>query len=301
LRNQSNDNQIIIDKYYAWQMPSQEEFMRIQKIMTSLVIGLLLLVTLIGINNLADGKNSADQQAVNAANQLYQAGNYGSAISIYEELIFQGVDDAVVFYNLGNAYYQSGELGRAVLNLQRAALLEPRDADIQANLNLVRAESGAMDFPNAAGPVQSLANLTRSWLNLNETGILALGAWFSFAFMLYNARLSNPGSLRSMFSYLALFALLVVMACTVSLGSRVYSDHNFPSGVVVAPIVTLSSTPQSEDLTKWHLPGGTEVNLLDTQDDWTHLSLPGKSVEGWIPVESVEPLRTPAPASTEIF
>lgn len=275
--------------------------MRIQKIMTSLFVGLLLLVTLIGVNNLADGTNSADQQAVNAANQLYQAGNYGSAISIYEELILQGVDDAVVFYNLGNAYYQSGELGRAVLNLQRAALLEPRDADNQANLNLVRAESGALDFPSAAGPVHSLANLTRSWLNLNETAILALGAWFLFAFMIYNARLSKPGTLRSLFKYLALFVLLVVIVSTVSLGSRVYSDHNLPSGVVIAPIVTLSSSPQSEDLTKWQLPGGTEVNLLDTQGDWTHMSLPGKSVDGWIPVESVEPLRTPAPVNTAIF
>ncbi len=275
--------------------------MRIQKIMTSLFIGVFLFVILIGINNLANRKYSADQQAVNAANQLYQAGNYGSAISIYEELIFKGVDDAVVFYNLGNAYYQSGELGRAVLNLQRAALLDPRDADIQANLNLVRAESGAMDIPSAAGPVQSLANLPRSWLNLNETAILALGAWFLFAFMVYNARLSKPGTLRSLFATLALFSLLVVIASTVSLGSRVYSDHNFPSGVVVAPMVTLSSKPQSEDLTKWHLPGRTEVNLLDTKGDWAHLSLPGKSVEGWIPVESVAPLRTPTPTSIVIF
>lgn len=275
--------------------------MRIQRILVSFSIGLLLLVALIGINNLAEGKSSADKQAVNAANQLYQAGNYSAAILVYEELILQGVDDSAVFYNLGNAYYQSGELGRAVLNLQRAALLEPRDPDIQANLVLARAESGAMEFPTAASPIHSLANLTRSWLNLNETAMLALGAWFVLAFLIFTARLTKPGTMRNLVQYLALFILLLVIASTVSLGTRLYSDHNLPSGVVVAPIVTLSSSPQSEDLTKWQLPGGTEVNLMDTQGGWAQMSLPGKSIEGWIPVESVEPLRTPTPMSAVIF
>ena len=275
--------------------------MRIQRVLVSLSIGLLLLVALIGIYNLVDSRSPADQQAVNAANQLYQAGHYSAAISIYEELILQGVDDAVVFYNLGNAYYQSGELGRAVLNLQRATLLEPRDQDIQANLELARAESGALDFPTAAGPLQSLANLTRAWLNLNETSLLALGAWFAFAFMVLIVRLTKPGTLRKLAQYLAIFILLLVIASTVSLGTRIYSDHNLPSGVVVAPIVTVSSSPQGKDLTKWQLPSGTEVNLMVTQGGWAQMSLPGKSVEGWIPVESVEPLRTPAPVSTVNF
>lgn len=275
--------------------------MRIQRILVSFSIGLLLLVALIGIKNLAEGKSSADQQTLNAANQLYVVGNYSAAISVYEELILQGVDDAVVFYNLGNAYYQSGELGRAVLNLQRAALIEPRDPDIQANLVLARAESGAMEFPRAAGPTHSLANLTRSWLNLNETAMLALGAWFVLTFLIFTARLTKPGTMRNLVQYLALFILLLVIASTVSLATRLYSDQNLPSGVVVAPIVTLSSSPQSEDLTKWQLPGGTEVNLMDTQGDWAQMSLPGKSIEGWIPVESVEPLRTPTPMSSVIF
>ena len=150
--------------------------MRIKRILISFSIGLLLLVALLAIISLAEEKSAADQQAVHAANQLYETRNYGAAIMVYEELITQGVDDAAVFYNLGNAYYQSGELGRAVLNLQRAALLEPRDPDIKANLALARAKSGAMGIPAAAGPIHSLANLTRSRLNLNETALLALGA-----------------------------------------------------------------------------------------------------------------------------
>jgi hypothetical protein len=45
---------------------------------------------------------------------------------------------APALYNLGNAYARSGKPGLAVLNYERARLLEPNDPDIDANLRRVR-------------------------------------------------------------------------------------------------------------------------------------------------------------------
>jgi type IV secretory pathway VirB2 component (pilin) len=44
-------------------------------------------------------------------------------------------------YNLGNSYARAGKPGLAVLNYKRAALLAPGDADINANLDFVRASA----------------------------------------------------------------------------------------------------------------------------------------------------------------
>jgi len=41
-------------------------------------------------------------------------------------------------YNLANSYARAGKPGLAVLNYERAALLAPNDADINANLEYVR-------------------------------------------------------------------------------------------------------------------------------------------------------------------
>jgi len=46
---------------------------------------------------------------------------------------------AAGLYNLANSYARAGQPGMAVLNYERAALLAPNDADIQANLDDVRA------------------------------------------------------------------------------------------------------------------------------------------------------------------
>ena len=49
---------------------------------------------------------------------------------------------AATLYNLANAYARSGKPGFAILNYERARLLEPNDPDINANLRHVRDTSG---------------------------------------------------------------------------------------------------------------------------------------------------------------
>lgn len=46
----------------------------------------------------------------------------------------QGYISGRLFYNLGNAYFKAGELGRAVLNYNRAQKLMPYDKDVTYNL-----------------------------------------------------------------------------------------------------------------------------------------------------------------------
>jgi hypothetical protein len=50
-------------------------------------------------------------------------------------------------YNLANSYARAGKPGLAVLNYERAALLAPNDADINANLAYVRAGAGVRPEP----------------------------------------------------------------------------------------------------------------------------------------------------------
>src|SRR5256886_7256591 len=59
------------------------------------------------------------------ANQEYAQGHFKKAISGYEALVRAGQWSANVFYDLGNAYFRTGEFGRAILNYERAVVLEP--------------------------------------------------------------------------------------------------------------------------------------------------------------------------------
>lgn len=46
-----------------------------------------------------------------------------------------------LYYNLGNSYYRTDNITRAVLNYERALLLAPGDADIRFNLQMARSKT----------------------------------------------------------------------------------------------------------------------------------------------------------------
>jgi hypothetical protein len=59
-----------------------------------------------------------------------------------EQPIVNGQYSASALYDLGNSYARAGKPGLAVLNYERAHLLAPRDADIDANLRHVQESAG---------------------------------------------------------------------------------------------------------------------------------------------------------------
>ena len=55
--------------------------------------------------------------------------------------------NAVLFYNLGNAWFRKGDPGRAILQYERALALDRQHPEAQANLHLVRDEARALELP----------------------------------------------------------------------------------------------------------------------------------------------------------
>ena len=67
--------------------------------------------------------------------------DYKKAIELYEGLLKSHGESAEVYYNLGNAYYKENKIAPAILNYERALLLDPGDGDIRFNLQLARQKS----------------------------------------------------------------------------------------------------------------------------------------------------------------
>ncbi|MDE7118367.1 MAG: tetratricopeptide repeat protein, partial [Bacteroidaceae bacterium] len=75
------------------------------------------------------------------ADALYEKEKYTEAAQAYEALLNTEGVTAEVYYNLGNCYYKLDQIPLAVLNYERAFLLNPGDADIRANLALARGKT----------------------------------------------------------------------------------------------------------------------------------------------------------------
>ena len=76
----------------------------------------------------------ADRATFARANQLLEAGQIAAAVNLYEQLSAQGIVNADLFYNLGQAYSQLGKTSQALEYYTRAAQIAPRDGQIAARL-----------------------------------------------------------------------------------------------------------------------------------------------------------------------
>ena len=78
----------------------------------------------------AQDSSATDLMAM--ANERFERGEYSEAAQQYESLIDHGYSDPTLYFNLGNAYLESDDLGRAVLSYLRALVLSsarPRHFD----------------------------------------------------------------------------------------------------------------------------------------------------------------------------
>ena len=54
------------------------------------------------------------------ANKHYSQKNYDSAVIYYEKIAASHPQDAVIYYNLGNAYYKLNQITPAIINYEMA-------------------------------------------------------------------------------------------------------------------------------------------------------------------------------------
>ena len=76
------------------------------------------------------------QTTLTQANEAYGQEDYITAIELYEQTLREQGVSSDLYYNLGNAYYKHNEFAKAILNYERALLLNPGNEDARFNLEM---------------------------------------------------------------------------------------------------------------------------------------------------------------------
>lgn len=229
-------------------------------------------------------------QAMQMAHQFYEDGQFDRAAQTYQQLADQGLSDMTLFYNLGNAYFKQGDLGRAILNYRRAEALAPRDDDLRANLNLARSQTiDKLDKASGGAFFSHLAHLSQNWFTLNELATITLSLWFLVALLIiaFTNNKIKPLLKEGLQYALSVSSLFLVLGIFI-LGSRLYLEKTQPAGVIVATEVNVTSGPGSQYVTEFTLHSGTEISLLEKRGNWVRLALSDREMQGWAPANTVE-------------
>lgn len=198
---------------------------------------------------------------------------YEKATLRLEQIIREGgVENGKLYYNLGNVWFQRGDVGRAILNYLRAEQYMPNNVNLQQNLAYVRQQrKDAFEQTEK----RKVLNTLFFWHYDIPSGIRL--RVFSFAFLafwglatvrLFWKRGAHTGALAAT----GLLAALLFVSLTVE--ARSHRLH--PAGVVVAE----ESVGRKGDGQTYQpsfgepLHAGTEFTVLEDRGDWVQVSLP---------------------------
>ena len=216
------------------------------------------------------------------ANQAFAQGHFKEAISHYEVLIRDGQWSANVFYDLGNAYFRTGDFGRAILNYERALALDRHHPEATANLQIARDEAHALELPSS-WPERYLQFTT-----VNQYSIAAdVAFWFAIFGMatLIFARRRSTTMIALSIGCLLVFGVAICSVYTLERGSS-----GSTLGIVTGKDVQARLATADTANAVLALPPGSEIKVLSTRGDWIYAALPN-NLRGWIPAKNAEQVR----------
>ena len=218
------------------------------------------------------------EQAISA-----QAGS-DAAAALYADaaLKFQAVAEAgerpgIAWYNAGNAWFQTGALGRAIAAYRQAQIYRPFDSMVVDNLAAARALA-LTDIPEVSTWWWQWPTLWLKALLLFCVGLLAVSV---LGYVRYRGRIQ-----------LGLCVLVLLLCGTISglwcVSAQLVGQH----GVVIVDSVLARKGPDYAYAAAFHEPlhDGVEFTLEETREGWGRVALSDGRI-CWLPLSQTQLIR----------
>lgn len=240
---------------------------------------ILLLLSFFTLPVAAITKQNADAE--------YQKGNYQQAIKDYEDLLKTGAS-AELYYNLGNAYYRTDNITKAVLAYERAHLLSPGDKDINFNLKFVSGKT-----IDKITPVSEMFFVTwyKSLVNSTDVDTWAKYGILSIivALVLVLIYLFAPViPLRKVGFFGGILFFVFFLLCNLFAYQQKQTLTNRTGAIIMSSAVNVKKTPAKSSTTQFVIHEGTRVEITDkSMQGWSAIKL-ADGREGWVEKKCLE-------------
>lgn len=230
-----------------------------------------------------DYKKSFEQ-----ANNYYNSGQYDRAKLLYHSLLDSGYTNSIVYYNLGNTYYRLNKIPDAIINYERAHLIDPLNEDINFNLKLANLRTvdkfdtlPRLFFIEWYYYFLNIANsdfwaISTIFFFFLTVILLFLTFWFSFSFI-YKKRL-----------------FIIAIVCLGLMGlslfwtfSTYFKEHSHKDAIIFEPTVYVKGSPDNNATDLFILHEGTKVEIIENWKDWYEVRIQNGNI-GWIPKNSFQ-------------
>ncbi len=240
----------------------------------------LILMMIVGI--VSNAQTISEQ-----INDLYKAKEYKQIIDICEQQILSGKESAYLYYNLGNAYFKDGNTSKAIVNYERAALLDPNDSDIKHNLSFAYAQQPDNIEHLSLGFLPRVYQHIYRFCSVDVWAVMSIFFLIVLCVSLCLFLFAEKLLLRKISLFVmvgGLFFGVLSFVCAQSRHSELTS-HEY--AVVMEPTIGIKTEPMTTAMDLATIHGGIKVKIVDEAFGWYKVML-GNGKEGWILAQYVE-------------
>ena len=279
---------------------NREEGMKKKKTVSTGVVGILLvLVMMLGGNSsvmaqkqdtLKINESESVQSLKQKADEAYSKGRYQDAITAYEAALKKG-KSANLYYNLGNAYYRTDNITRAVINYEKARLLAPGDKDILHNLDVARSKTIDNIQPGEKIFFKVWFENIKTSMGIDTWATVSLISLVVALILFLVYLFVKQMAVRKAAFYLSICLVIFFIFGNVFASQLKDIATNSKGAVIVSPSVTAKKTPTDEGVDVCILHEGTRVEITDEAlKGWYEIRI-ADGREGWITSDAVELIR----------
>lgn len=256
---------------------------RVRLFLFILLCSMLALFLLSVTNRVQAGKSSDPDYIFYKGNTLYEEGKYDEAIREYSKLHDQDFESGNLYYNIGNCYFKKGEIGKAILNYERAKKLIPGDSDLASNYNYARSMIKGRVTDNSTSWFKRVFNKFDLFTINGMTVFLSAVFAFTVFFLLSGLFIR---SLKRYYRFVLPLLLIIFTLGAFSLYSRVSLLGK--EAVIISESADAKFEPLDNATTYFSLYEGMKVHIsacrqagLNQKASWCKVErLDGKT--GWI-------------------
>ncbi|MCX6295815.1 MAG: tetratricopeptide repeat protein [Bacteroidetes bacterium] len=226
--------------------------------------------------------NANDNKIVfDSANSCYAKGDYEQVITQYESILNNNFSSAELYYNLGNAYYKTNNIGLAILNYERAKKLNPHEEDLITNLKIANQK---IEDKIEAAPILFLTEWKNSIIDIfsaKEWSILCIIFFtvslllISLYFLTFKNRLKKLGFFGG-----STFFILCILTFFIAQQKNELTINSVEV-IITSPTATVTGSPNEKGTKLFILHEGTKAVITQDLGTWTEIKIANGNV-GWL-------------------
>ena len=244
---------------------------------------LLILLSLAALMMKAQTQN---EQWFEQANAAYNVGSYDTAVMLYEQILATDMESVPLYYNMGNAYYKMREYPMAIYYYEKALKLDPSSDDVRTNLEIANLAIVDKIEPVPQSFIVKGWNGLKHKLSGDEWAYVSIGAFALLLVAVYLFLRARRTGWRKLGFFGGIVVFVVLVLSVLFAGQLKQAASKQDQAIVMAPTVTVKSSPNEASVDLFVLHEGTKVSLLDEADGWNKIKIANGSV-GWLQADFI--------------